>query len=104
MAGIGESTMGRSCWRAITALVISLVIAGTAVAADPTLDVVKRRGEVVCGVNGSLPGFSLLNAVKEWEGLDVDVCRGVAAAVLGKADRVKFTALSTQQRFEALHS
>ena len=84
--------MGKSCWRAITALVISLVsssvISGPAAAADPTLDMVKRRGELVCGVNGSLPGFSLLNAVKEWEGLDVDVCRGVAAAVLGKADRV----------------
>ena len=82
--------MGESCWRAITALVISLVISGTAAAADPTLDMVKRRGELVCGVNGSLPGFSLLNAVKEWEGLDVDLCRGVAAAVLGKADKVKF--------------
>jgi general L-amino acid transport system substrate-binding protein len=101
--------MGKSCWRAITALVISLVISsfvisGIAAAADPTLDVVKQRGQLVCGVNGSVPGFSLLNAVKEWEGLDVDICRGVAAAVLGKADRVKFVALSTQQRFEALRS
>ena len=89
--------MGESCWRAITALVISLAISGTALAADPTLDVVKRRGELVCGVNGSLPGFSLLNAVKEWEGLDVDLCRGVSAAVLGKADKVKFVALTPQQ-------
>jgi general L-amino acid transport system substrate-binding protein len=101
--------MGDRYLRAITALVISLmisslVIAGAASAADPTLDVVKRRGEVVCGVNGSLPGFSLLNAVKEWEGLDVDVCRGVAAAVLGKGDRVKFVALTPQHRFESLRS
>ena len=96
--------MGKSCWRAITALVISVVISGTAAAADPTLDVVKRRGVLVCGVNGSLPGFSLLNAVKEWEGLDVDLCRGVAAAVLGRADKVKFVALTPQQRFEQLAS
>jgi len=96
--------MGKRCWWAITALVIYSVISGSAVAADPTLDVVKRRGEVVCGVNGSLPGFSLLNAVKEWEGLDVDLCRGVAAAVLGKADRVKFVPLTPQQRFQELAS
>ncbi len=96
--------MGKRCLRAITALVISLMISKVAAAADPTLDVVKRRGEVICGVNGSLPGFSLLNAVKEWEGLDVDVCRGVAAAVLGKADRVKFVPLAPQQRFEQLAS
>jgi general L-amino acid transport system substrate-binding protein len=99
--------MGEGCWRAITALVISLVISsfvmsGVAAATDLTLDAVKRRGELVCGVNGSLPGFSLLNAVKEWEGLDVDVCRGVAAAVLGKADRVKFVPLTPQRRFEQL--
>ena len=101
--------MGKGCRRAITALVISLVvsscvISGTAIAAVPTLDVVKRRGELVCGVNGSLPGFSLLNAVKEWEGLDVDLCRAVAAAVLGKVDRVKFIALTPQQRFQQLAS
>jgi general L-amino acid transport system substrate-binding protein len=96
--------MAENCWRAITALVMAIGLSGTAWAADPTLDVVKRRGEVVCGVNGSLPGFSLLNAVKEWEGLDVDLCRGVAAAVLGKADKVKFVALIPQQRFEQLSS
>ena len=96
--------MGKRFARAITALVMAMGMSGTATAADPTLDVVKRRGEVVCGVNGSLPGFSLLNAVKEWEGLDVDLCRGVAAAVLGKADKVKFVPLTPQQRFEQLRS
>jgi general L-amino acid transport system substrate-binding protein len=100
--------MGARFVRAITALVISIFLAGfwagTAAAADPTLDVVKRRGELLCGVNGALPGFSLLNAVKEWEGLDVDLCRGIAAAVLGKADKVKFVALSPQERFEQLRS
>ena len=65
--------MGKSYWRAITALIISLMTLETAHAADPTLDVVKKRGELLCGVNGSVPGFSLLNAVKEWEGLDVDI-------------------------------
>jgi general L-amino acid transport system substrate-binding protein len=96
--------MGGSCLRAITALIMAIVVSGSARAADPTLDVVKKRGAVVCGVNGSLPGFSLLNAVKEWEGLDIDLCRAVAAAVLGKADKVKFVALEPKQRFEALRA
>jgi general L-amino acid transport system substrate-binding protein len=58
--------------------------------AESTLDQVRKRGELVCGVDGSLPGFSLYNAVKEWEGLDVDLCRAVAAAVLGDARKVRF--------------
>jgi general L-amino acid transport system substrate-binding protein len=51
-----------------------------------------------------VPGFSLLNAVKEWEGLDVELCRAVAAAVLGDAGKVKFVPLTPQQRFDALRS
>jgi general L-amino acid transport system substrate-binding protein len=67
-----------------------------------TLDQVRKRGELVCGVDGSLPGFSLFNTVKEWEGLDVDLCRGIAAAVLGDATKVKFVAVSAKDRFERL--
>lgn len=75
-----------------------------ALAADPTIDTVRKRGELVCGVNGELPGFSFLNALKEWEGLDVDLCRAVAAAVLGDAKKVKFVPLLPQQRFDTLRS
>ena len=67
-----------------------------------TLEQVKKRGELVCGVDGSLPGFSLFNAVKQWEGLDVDLCRGVAAAVLGDARKVKFIAVTANERFDRL--
>ena len=70
--------------------------------AEPTIDLVKKRGQLVCGANGQLPGFSFLNAVKEWEGLDVDLCRAIAAAVLGDATKVKFVPLTAQQRFPAL--
>jgi general L-amino acid transport system substrate-binding protein len=92
--------------RAFTAGAVGLTLAfaGSVAAVGATLDEVKRRGELVCGVNGSLPGFSLLNAVKEWEGLDVDLCRAVAAAVLGDAGKVKFVALTPQQRFDTLRS
>src|SRR5580658_1211183 len=71
-------------------------------AAEPTLGVVKKRGQLVCGVNGELPGFSFFNAVEEWEGLDVEFCRAVAAAVLGDAGKVKFVPLTAERRFDAL--
>ena len=96
--------MGGICLRAITALVMAIVISGGASAAEPTLDVVKKRGTLVCGVNGSLPGFSLLNAVKEWEGLDVDLCRAVAAAIFDDPKKVKFVPLTAKDRFTALQS
>jgi general L-amino acid transport system substrate-binding protein len=70
--------------------------------AETTLEQVKKRGELVCGVDGSLPGFSLHNALREWEGLDVDLCRGVAAAALGDATKVKFISVSTNDRFDRL--
>ena len=63
---------------------------------------VKKRGQLVCGVDGSLPGFSLLNALREWEGLDVDLCRAVAAAVLGDATKVKLVSVSANDRFDRL--
>src|SRR5476651_360263 len=75
-----------------------------AIAAEPTLEAVKKRGELVCGVNGVLPGFSFLNAVQQWEGIDVDLCRAIAAAVLGDARKVKFVALEPAQRFDTLRA
>jgi general L-amino acid transport system substrate-binding protein len=67
-----------------------------------TLDDVKGRGTLRCGVNGHLPGLSLKDANGAWSGLDVDFCRAVAAAVLGKADKVTFVALNNSERFDAL--
>lgn len=72
--------------------------------AGKTLDAVKQRGEVVCGVNTSAPGFSATDSQGRWKGLDVDVCRAVAAAVLGSAEKVKFVPLNSQQRFAALQA
>jgi len=67
-----------------------------------TLDGVRKRGALVCGVTGTVPGFSFFNAVKEWEGLDVELCRAIAAAVLGDATKVKFVTETPQKRFQAL--
>lgn len=69
-----------------------------------TLDDVKARGAVNCGVNTGLGGFSIADSQGKWVGLDVDICRAVAAAVLGDGSKVKFVPLSTQQRFTALQT
>lgn len=67
-----------------------------------TLDTVKQRGMLECGVSEGLSGFSDKDAQGRWSGFDVDFCRAVAAAVLGDPAKVNFTPLSAAQRFEAL--
>lgn len=69
-----------------------------------TLDDVKKKGSLTCGVSVGLPGFSQPDAKNNWTGLDVDVCRAVAAAVLGDAQKVKFIPLTAKERFTALQS
>jgi general L-amino acid transport system substrate-binding protein len=71
---------------------------------NSTLAQVKEKGFVQCGVSQGLPGFSNADDSGNWTGLDVDLCRGVAAAVFGDANAVKFTPLSAKQRFTALAS
>jgi len=73
-------------------------------ASGGTLEAVKQRGNVQCGVNTGLAGFGIADSQGKWTGADVDICRAVAAAVLGDAEKVKFTPLTTQQRFTALQS
>jgi len=90
-------------------LFTSLLLAGAAVAMSTaasagTMDDVKTKGFVQCGVSQGLPGFSNPDQAGNWTGIDVDVCRAVAAAVLGDASKVKFTPLSAKERFTALQS
>jgi len=72
--------------------------------AGKTLDTIKQRGQVVCGVNTGLAGFSAADSQGNWSGLDVDICRAIAAAVLGDGTKVKWVPLNAQQRFTALQS
>ena len=72
--------------------------------ATPTLESVRRKGFVQCGVTTGVAGFSTPDAQGEWRGLDVDVCRAIAAAVLGDAKKVRFTPLTAAQRFTALQT
>lgn len=72
--------------------------------AGKTLEAIKARGQLVCGVNTGLAGFSMADSAGHWSGLDVDICRAAAAAVLGDGSKVKYVPLNAQQRFTALQS
>lgn len=85
------------------ALLLALALAGPC-SAGPTLDAVRARGQMVCGVNTMLLGFAAPDAQGRWQGFDVDICRAVAAAVLGNAEKVQYVGLSAPQRFVALQS
>jgi general L-amino acid transport system substrate-binding protein len=78
------------------------VFAGAAHAA--VLDTIKQRGALNCGANGQLPGFGLPDAQGNWTGLDVDLCRAVAAAIFNDASKVKFVPLTAKDRFTALQT
>jgi general L-amino acid transport system substrate-binding protein len=89
--------------RALTAATV-LFLTATAVAHASTLRDVKSKGFIQCGVSQGVPGFSNPDAGGNWSGIDVDLCRAVAAAVFGDASKVKFTPLSAKDRFTALQS
>ena len=72
--------------------------------AGKTLDAINQRGQLVCGVNPSLQGFSAADSQGNWSGLDVDVCKAIAASVLKDASKIKWVPLNAQQRFAALQS
>ncbi|HPP83938.1 MAG TPA: transporter substrate-binding domain-containing protein, partial [Rubrivivax sp.] len=89
---------------ALAATVVAAAAASAPAHAGKTLDAIKARGQVVCGVHTALAGFSAADAQGNWSGIDVDVCRAIAAAVLGDGTKVKWVPLVAQQRFTALQS
>ncbi len=90
------------------ALLGGLLLAGQAAHAQgsgsATLDAVRARGQLACGIAGNVPGFSLPDSQGVMKGLDSDSCRAIAAAVLGDANKVNYSPLTTQNRFTALQS
>ena len=87
------------------ALILSLGVSSAfADGHGSTLDVVKERGVLKCGSNTGLAGFGNPNDDGVWEGIDVDVCRAVAAAVFGDASKVEYVPLTTKVRFTVLQS
>lgn len=85
-------------------LLLLAVLATPAFAQQSTLDTVRSKGYLQCGVNTGLAGFSQPDSKGVWKGIDVDVCRAVAAAVFGDSAKVRYTPLTAQQRFTALQS
>jgi general L-amino acid transport system substrate-binding protein len=87
------------------AVAAALLAAFTGTAdAGKTLDTIKQKDVLVCGVNPSLPGFAAADSQGNWAGLDVDICKAIAASILGDAKKVKWVPLNASQRFTALQS
>jgi len=82
----------------------ALLMAAAQGAQAATVDVVRQRGAVACGTTTGFAGFSAPDAQGKWQGLDVDLCRAIAAAVFGDANKIKVVPLNSQQRFTALQS
>jgi general L-amino acid transport system substrate-binding protein len=90
--------------RFLTAAVAAIGLGAGAAQAGQTFDGVRQRGTLNCGVNVGIAGFSLPDSQGVWRGMDADLCRGVAAAVLGDPSKVRFVPLTAVQRFTALQS
>jgi general L-amino acid transport system substrate-binding protein len=87
---------------ALTAGVFALMAASAA--AQSTLAQVRKNGQLTCGINGQLPGFSVQNSNQEWVGFEVDYCRAIATAALGLGAKVRFVPLTATGRFDALRN
>ena len=91
--------------KSIKYLSLVLVVLGlsyTGISSAGTLDDVRAKGHVQCGINTGLTGFAFTDDQGNWKGFDVALCQGVAAAVFGDASNVKYTNLTGKTRFEAL--
>lgn len=104
-AGFAMGTAGIAPVFALAAAVAIAAPAALATSAkDDLLARVKERGVIRCGVAPSLPGFSMPDSQGDWAGLDVDLCRAIAAAIFDDPARVSFVPLSSQDRFTALQT
>lgn len=99
--GRGMARVGMLVAAAVLAAT-GLAVAGAAWAQSSTLDAVRKRGAVVCGVSGLSPGFSMPDSAGIMRGIDADYCRAVAAATLGDGAKAQFRVLTAQTRFTAL--
>src|SRR5262245_18651464 len=83
---------------------LAAIFLSTGAMAGKDLDAVNARGSLICGVGLGTAGFMIADSQGKWRGLSVDVCRAVAAAIFGDAEKVKYVPLTSQQRFTALQS
>ncbi len=85
-----------------------LALAGVARAQNelksPTMDAIKQRGQLICGIDTGIPGYAFQDSKGEWQGLDVSYCRAIADALLGSPDKVKYVGTTSKVRFSVLAS
>ena len=86
------------------ALLSTAASAQTLPAPGPTVEAIKKRGELVCGVDSGIPGFAYQDSAGAWKGFDVDYCQALAAAVLGDPKKVKYVGTTAKVRFTVLQS
>jgi general L-amino acid transport system substrate-binding protein len=91
-------------WLALGVLAGAAALAAVPASAQATLDAVKKRGKILCGVSPVAPGFSYADDKGVRRGFDTDLCRAVSAAVFGDPEKVEFIPLNTNIRFQALQS
>lgn len=94
----------KSPWIKNLALAAALALPALAAQAGPTLDAIKSKGVLRCGVNTGLLGFSAPDSQGKWTGIDADFCRAVAVAILGDPNKVQYVPTNAQNRFTALQS
>lgn len=99
----------RGVLAAMTGGVAAVLAGGVAVAQlapppGPTVDAIKKRGTLNCGIDTGVPGFAAQDASGRWKGIDIDYCRALAAAVLGDPEKIKYTPTTAAARFTVLQS
>ncbi len=72
--------------------------------ASPTMDAIKKRGQLICGVDTGIPGYAFQDSSGTWKGLDVDFCRAISDALFGSPDKVKYIGTTSKVRFSVLAS
>ena len=102
LAACGEKKTDQAASNATPAASTQQAAAPAAPAGGKTLDNVKAYGKLKCGVNTGLAGFGAPDDKGNWAGLDIDLCRAIAAAVFGDATKVEYKPLNAEQRFTAL--
>jgi len=87
--------------RSVAILALALVFPPPAAQAGPTLDHVRAQGQLTCGVNPGIAGFSIEGKDGRWRGFDTDICRAIAAALFGTAEKVRFVGIESVEQFQA---
>ena len=101
MRRISKAILAAGLAAAATMLGLS---ASQAQVTSPTMDAIKKRGQLICGIDTGIPGYAYQDSSGEWQGLDVALCRALADAVLGSPNKVKFIGLTSKERFSVLKS